>query len=264
MKKMWTLLKKDIWTSFTDKTILLMVLTPAILALIFRVVYFDPWMLLLTMALFNIVLVPLTDYPLLLVEEKERDTLSLLSRSGVSLAHFALSKAGACLVVGELMAVVVFLIAGADMSLLPEYLLVHLAGVTCVREGPEQRKCVRGRQCGGCLCGSGLFLLERGIWKAGRVPAHRHPGRGPEEAAAHGGLYGCVPGLGRGRVRGLVPGRNRFPLCDPEKETFFPHPGGRDASEIRNKKVTFGGQALQVSPLFLLRSSSDRLHLPGK
>ena len=66
------------------------------------------------MALFNIVLVPLTDYPLLLVEEKERDTLSLLSRSGVSLTHFALSKAGACLVVGELMAVVVFLIAGAS------------------------------------------------------------------------------------------------------------------------------------------------------
>lgn len=45
---------------------------------------------------------------------------------------FALSKAGACLVVGELMAVVVFLIAGADMSLLPEYLLVHLAGVTAL------------------------------------------------------------------------------------------------------------------------------------
>ena len=61
MKKMWTLLKKDIWTSFTDKTILLMVLTPAILALIFRVVYFEPWMLPLTMALFNIVLEPLTD-----------------------------------------------------------------------------------------------------------------------------------------------------------------------------------------------------------
>lgn len=30
------------------------------------------------------------------------------------------------------MAVVVFLIAGADMSLLPEYLLVHLAGVTAL------------------------------------------------------------------------------------------------------------------------------------
>ena len=70
MKKMWTLLKKDIWTSFTDKTILLMVLTPAILAMIFRMVYFDPWMLILTTGLFNIVLVPLTDFPLLLVEEK--------------------------------------------------------------------------------------------------------------------------------------------------------------------------------------------------
>mgnify|MGYP000497292477 CR=1 FL=1 len=53
MKKMWTLLKKDIWTSFTDKTILLMVLTPAILAMIFRMVYFDPWMLILTTGLFN-------------------------------------------------------------------------------------------------------------------------------------------------------------------------------------------------------------------
>ena len=28
MKRMWTLLKKDIWTSFTDKTILLMAFTP--------------------------------------------------------------------------------------------------------------------------------------------------------------------------------------------------------------------------------------------
>ena len=95
----------------------LMVLTPAILAMIFRMVYFDPWMLILTTGLFNIVLVPLTDFPLLLVEEKERDTLSLLFRSGVTLAQFAAAKAVACLVVGELMAVVVFLIAGADMSL---------------------------------------------------------------------------------------------------------------------------------------------------
>ena len=132
MKRMWTLLKKDIWTSFTDKTILLMAFTPAILAMIFRMVYFDPWMLILTTGLFNIVLVPLTDFPLLLVEEKERDTLSLLSRSGVTLAQFAAAKAVACLVVGELMAVVVFLIAGADMSLLPEYLLIHLAGVTAL------------------------------------------------------------------------------------------------------------------------------------
>ena len=103
-----------------------------ILAMIFRMVYFDPWMLILTTGLFNIVLVPLTDFPLLLVEEKERDTLSLLFRSGVTLAQFAAAKAVACLVVGELMAVVVFLIAGADMSLLPEYLLVHLAGVTAL------------------------------------------------------------------------------------------------------------------------------------
>ena len=132
MKRMWTLLKKDIWTSFTDKTILLMAFTPAILAMIFRMVYFDPWMLILTTGLFNIVLVPLTDFPLLLVEEKERDTLSLLFRSGVTLAQFAAAKAVACLVVGELMAVVVFLIAGADMSLLPEYLLIHLAGVTAL------------------------------------------------------------------------------------------------------------------------------------
>ena len=106
MKRMWTLLKKDIWTSFTDKTILLMAFTPAILAMIFRMVYFDPWMLILTTGLFNIVLVPL--------------------------AQFAAAKAVACLVVGELMAVVVFLIAGADMSLLPEYLLIHLAGVTAL------------------------------------------------------------------------------------------------------------------------------------
>ena len=38
MKKMWSLLKKDLWTSFTDKTIVLMLFTPVLLGITFKIV----------------------------------------------------------------------------------------------------------------------------------------------------------------------------------------------------------------------------------
>ena len=55
MKKMWTLLKKDLWTSFTDKTIVLMLFTPVMLGIIFRIVTYDTWMILLTMSLLSLI-----------------------------------------------------------------------------------------------------------------------------------------------------------------------------------------------------------------
>ena len=84
MKKMWSLLKKDLWTSFTDKTIVLMLFTPVLLGIIFKIVTYDEWMILLTMSLFNLVLAPLCNFPLLITEEKERGTLPLLFRSKVT------------------------------------------------------------------------------------------------------------------------------------------------------------------------------------
>lgn len=72
-EKMWSLLKKDLWTSFTDKTIVLMLFTPVLLGIIFKIVTYDEWMILLTMSLFNLVLAPLCNFPLLITEEKERE-----------------------------------------------------------------------------------------------------------------------------------------------------------------------------------------------
>lgn len=126
MKKMWSLLKKDLWTSFTDKTIVLMLFTPVLLGIIFKIVTYDEWMILLTMSLFNLVLAPLCNFPLLITEEKERGTLPLLFRSKVTEAQFTASKAVSSLLTGELMAVIVFLISGASPSLLPQYLLINL------------------------------------------------------------------------------------------------------------------------------------------
>lgn len=126
MKKMWTLLKKDLWTSFTDKTIVLMLFTPVMLGIIFRIVTYDTWMILLTMSLFNLVLAPLCNFPLLITEEKDRGTLPLLFRSKVTVGQFTASKAAASLLTGECMSAVVFFIAGADPALLPQYLLINL------------------------------------------------------------------------------------------------------------------------------------------
>ena len=110
-------------------------------------------MILLTMSLFNLVLAPLCNFPLLITEEKERGTLPLLFRSKVTEAQFTASKAVSSLLTGELMAVIVFFISGArafpSATVSPDQPDCYGVFSTLwipdrgIRQGSEQCKCIQ-------------------------------------------------------------------------------------------------------------------------
>lgn len=132
MKKIWTLLKKDLWTFSTDKVLCTMVLIPPFLAVVFRIVIDDPMLVLLTCGLFNLVLSSTYLYPLLIAEEKGHGTIPLLVRSGVNERSFIVSKTAASFIQGMAAALVLFLISGAAPSVLPGYLAFNLFIMFCL------------------------------------------------------------------------------------------------------------------------------------
>ena len=102
MKKMWVLIGKDIRDGLTEKTSLQMLCVPVVFTVIFKYLVFSRgdvtiFYILWMCTFFNVALLPMCLFPLLVTQEKETHTLPVLIRSGVSEQKMLLSKAAATL-----------------------------------------------------------------------------------------------------------------------------------------------------------------------
>ena len=232
MKKMWTLLKKDLWTSFTDKTIVLMLFTPVMLGIIFRIVTYDTWMILLTMSLFNLVLAPLCNFPLLITEEKDRGTLPLLFRSKVTVgAVHSVKGCGfsshwgvhvCCRVLHRRGRSRAAASVSSDQPGVHGFFPALWVPDRPVRQRPEQCKCIQHTQCDPGFCDPGIFLLEPGVWQYRCIYPHQFHGNCAQPGKSCGRFSRLVPSVVPGCLRHLVRGRAGHPVCSAEKKSLFP------------------------------------------
>ena len=126
------LIKKDIKVLFTNKNILIMIFLPVIFALLYQMIYGDmvkndpayASFVLCMAELVNMVAIPLTGLGMMIAEEKEKHTLRVLMLSDVSASEYITSKIIVNLIVMELVGIIIYLIAGAALSYLPNYIFI--------------------------------------------------------------------------------------------------------------------------------------------
>lgn len=142
MKKLMVLIKKDIREAVTEKTSLLMLLTAPVLYLVLSLFVGDqenilPYKYMFLMCtLFQIGLVPICLFPLLIGEEKEKNTLPILWKAGVGKGQFLAAKAVASMILLLLSGGVLFGMARIPISYLPLYLIcILLSGASVLPIG---------------------------------------------------------------------------------------------------------------------------------
>lgn len=131
MKKMWVLIGKDIRDGLTEKTSLQMICVPVVFTLVFKYLVFSIenvtiLYILWICTFFNVALLPMCVFPLLVTQEKEKHTLPILCRSGVSVREILLSKAAATLCIELLSAALMGIICDLEVRRLVFYLAVNI------------------------------------------------------------------------------------------------------------------------------------------
>lgn len=128
LKRIYTLMKKDIVTCFTDKTTLIMLALPiffCIFCTMVMVALSDGYILTLC-SMFNLAITPVCILPTLIAEEKDKGTIVTLYRAGVSNKEFITAKIGAVMMITFVMAVLMFFVTHADTRALFVYLLLNM------------------------------------------------------------------------------------------------------------------------------------------
>lgn len=132
IKKWMNLFQKDVRDSLTEKTSLLMISVSIVFEIIlnFLSLYMEfeyPYTAnLLMCSVFNLAILPMCIFPLLVAEEKEKQTASVLYRMGISERAFLMSKAAAAVAVELAVGVLLCLIVGIGYRLILVHALCNL------------------------------------------------------------------------------------------------------------------------------------------
>lgn len=127
MKKLFVLMKKDIYNALTEKTSLLMIsvsvcFCPILYYLVGADMMKNAGIYIASMfSFFNLAILPMSVFPLIIAEEKENQTLAVLKRSGIGDGLFLLSKALTVIVLELLCSAVIFFFCGPERSWFPIY-----------------------------------------------------------------------------------------------------------------------------------------------
>lgn len=131
-KKIITLMKKDIITCFTNKSALMMLITPLFFCLFYtwicadRDVHMAKYFVLLLACQFNLSIAPVSILPTLIAEEKEAETMGILYRTGVGKKEFLCAKMAAVMVIMLVESLLMFLFTKMPPAFLLPYLLLHI------------------------------------------------------------------------------------------------------------------------------------------
>lgn len=115
------LIKKDFKNCFLNKNIFLMMIVPIFFCFIYRNITKDPTYVLWLCTMFSISIIPTTVLPMMVAEEKEKNTLRSLMLANVTAFEFLFSKAFVCVLLTLVDALIVFFIMKTDTTLLPIY-----------------------------------------------------------------------------------------------------------------------------------------------
>lgn len=137
VKKMSVLIRKDIRDAVTEKTSLLMVSVPIVFSVLFKYIVFAVgkemlWYILYLCSFFNIALMPMCVFPLLVTQEKEKRTLPVLLRSGVSRREILGAKAAAAIGIEFVSAAVIGLVCELNLWQLVSYLALNILISVCL------------------------------------------------------------------------------------------------------------------------------------
>lgn len=131
-KKIVTLTKKDIITCFTNKSVLMMLITPLFFCIFYswilagRDTNMAKYFVLLLACQFNLSIAPVSILSTLIAEEKEAGTMGILYRSGVGKKEFLCAKMAAVMVIVMGEALFMFVFTKTDPAFLLPYLLLHI------------------------------------------------------------------------------------------------------------------------------------------
>ncbi len=132
IKKVYTLMKKDIVTCFTDKNILIMITMPVLFCMFYTMIMSghenvtDSGFILVLCSLFNLSITPVSILPALIADEKDKGTLITLYRAGVRNREFICAKMGAVMIITLLTAIIMFWTTRADTHIFLIYLILTL------------------------------------------------------------------------------------------------------------------------------------------
>lgn len=137
MKKMFVLIRKDIRDAVTEKTSLLMASVPIVFSILFKYIVFAVgkeilWYILYSCSFYNIALMPMCVFPLLVTQEKEKQTLPVLLRSGVSRREMLGAKAAAATGIELFSAAVIALVCELNLWQLVSYLALNVLISVCL------------------------------------------------------------------------------------------------------------------------------------
>lgn len=131
-KRLKTLMKKDMITCFTNKSALMMLITPLFFCLFYtwvlagRDVSMAKYFVLLLACQFNLSIAPVSILATLIAEEKEAGTMGILYRTGVGKKEFLCAKMAAVMVILMGEALLMFVFTKMDPAFLLPYLLLHI------------------------------------------------------------------------------------------------------------------------------------------
>ncbi|MDE6760700.1 MAG: hypothetical protein K2J90_08470 [Lachnospiraceae bacterium] len=128
IKKVYTLMKKDIITCFTDKNILIMIAMPVLFCIFYTMIMTvtGSGYILMLCSLFNLSITPVCILPALIADEKDKGTLITLYRAGVRNREFICAKMGTVIIITLVMAGGMFWTTRADTQSFFLYLILNL------------------------------------------------------------------------------------------------------------------------------------------
>lgn len=127
-KRLYTLMKKDIVTCFTDKTTLIMLAMPVFFCVFCTMTMEslrDGYILILC-SIFNLSLTSICILPTLIADEKDKGTIIILYRAGVSNREFVGAKVGVVMMLTFVIALLMFFATHADTRALFVYLILNM------------------------------------------------------------------------------------------------------------------------------------------
>lgn len=134
LKKFLTLMKKDIVACFSNKSSLMMVLTPLFFCIFYSWIEETgsgvgdtaKYFVLLLSCQFNLSIMPVSVLSASIAEEKEKGTMYALFRAGVRNREFICAKMAAVMTVMLGMTLIMFVITKTSPAFLVLYLLLHI------------------------------------------------------------------------------------------------------------------------------------------
>lgn len=131
-KRIIALTKKDIITCFTNKSSLMMLITPFFFCIFYswilagRDTNLEEYFILLLSCQFNLSIAPVSILPTLIAEEKEAGTMGILYRAGVGKKEFLCAKMASVMAIMLGEALLMFVFTKTDAAFLLPYLLLHI------------------------------------------------------------------------------------------------------------------------------------------